>query len=388
MLLVHLFLPLRWADDAVFYEKATSLGVAEFLSNSARPIIDLFTYFFARNNYIWRLINPFVLTVFVWVIEYLLPFGERNINKIVACFALFPTMVIVDAGFIATTLNYLWSVTFGLLCLIPCKKALCNENLPWWKKVLLLPLLFYACNMQQVCVVLLGFIFCINVFIAFVHKKVNCYLIFQFLIVAGLAVYSYSINVFSENSRMLREINRYFPEFEQLNIFEKIELGFSSTFFCMVSEIKLAWLGFFAFSLFLFAYAFISKSKAYTKIFSTIPAASSLVFGVSYLADSNLFFDLKNFGIGKAVYLFEPSADIIFSLILISVYIVVLSLIKPNTLKVMSALILSLGFGSRLMMGFSPTVWASGYRTFSILFICFIFVTIIIVNNKKQITVA
>lgn len=44
--IVHLFLPLNWGDDAIFFEKSSLLSLKEFLSGSARPIIDTFTYFF------------------------------------------------------------------------------------------------------------------------------------------------------------------------------------------------------------------------------------------------------------------------------------------------------------------------------------------------------
>ena len=54
--IVHLFLPLNWGDDAIFFEKSSLLSLKEFLSGSARPIIYAFTYFFheipvtAKNN--------------------------------------------------------------------------------------------------------------------------------------------------------------------------------------------------------------------------------------------------------------------------------------------------------------------------------------------------
>ena len=35
LLVVHLFLPLNWSDDAVFAVKAAEMGLREFLSDSA-----------------------------------------------------------------------------------------------------------------------------------------------------------------------------------------------------------------------------------------------------------------------------------------------------------------------------------------------------------------
>ncbi len=53
--IVHLFLPLNWGDDAIFFEKSSQLNLKEFLSGSARPIIDAFTYFFAKFPLLWRI---------------------------------------------------------------------------------------------------------------------------------------------------------------------------------------------------------------------------------------------------------------------------------------------------------------------------------------------
>ena len=55
--IVHLFLPLNWGDDAIFFEKSSLLSLKEFLSSSARPIIDTFTYFFTKFPLLWRIIN-------------------------------------------------------------------------------------------------------------------------------------------------------------------------------------------------------------------------------------------------------------------------------------------------------------------------------------------
>jgi len=37
-----------------------------------------------------------------------------------------------------------------------------------------------------------------------------------------------------------------------------------------------------------------------------------------------------------------------------------------------------------MMMGFSPTVWASGYRTFHIMLLTFLFCAIMILNQNPQ----
>ena len=127
-LAVHFVLPLNWSDDAVFYEKAASTTLDDFLLTSARPLTDAATWAFAKVNLAWRIANPLVLTVFLAVVEEILPIRKSRLTRLVSCFAVFPSMVLVDAGFIATTVNYLWPITFGLLCLFPIRNKLLKEK--------------------------------------------------------------------------------------------------------------------------------------------------------------------------------------------------------------------------------------------------------------------
>ena len=386
-LAVHFFLPLNWADDAVFYEKAASISLDDFLLTSARPLTDAATWLFARCNLAWRISNPFVLTVFIAVVEEFLPIRKSKASKAVSLFAVFPSMVLVDAGFIATTVNYLWPITFGLLCLFPVRNRLLRVKTPLWYKLAIIPLLAYACNMQQMCAVLLGVLLCTNVYLWIVRKEFDFYVLLQTVAVGAMAVYSYSLNVFSDNSRMLRETARYFPDFGELNILEKAELGFSSTFYCMTSEIRLAFVGFTAFALFLAVCGLKYCRKNSIRAVSVLPLAFSLVFGVLSLIEPEwikaVCGGMVNGGVGKAEYVFSPVSDLLYLIALICIVISVLSLLKAKSSRMISVLILSAGFGSRMLMGFSPTVWASGYRTFAILFVAFILIALLIINQNS-----
>lgn len=65
LFVVHLFLPLNWSDDAVFLKKTADKDILTFLNGSARPFTDGLTYIFSRNQWLWRIMNPLVLTTAV-----------------------------------------------------------------------------------------------------------------------------------------------------------------------------------------------------------------------------------------------------------------------------------------------------------------------------------
>lgn len=386
-LVVHFFLPLNWSDDAVFYEKAASTSLDDFLLTSARPLTDAATYIFAKVNLAWRIANPLVLTILLAAVEEILPVRKSRATKLVSCFAVFPSMVLVDAGFIATTVNYLWPITFGLLCLFPVRNKLLKERTPLWYKLAIVPLLFYACNMQQMCAALLGILLCTNFYLWFVRKDFDLYSLLQTVAVGAMAVYTYSLNVFSDNSRMLRETARYFPGFGELSVLQKAELGFSSTFYCMTMELRLAFAGFAVFALFLAVSGVRLCGKTSVKTASVFPLVFVLGFGITSLIRPDwvkaVCGGLVNGRVGKAEYVFSPVSDLLFLLVAVCVIIAVFALLKTKQAKMIGALVLSAGFGSRVLMGFSPTVWASGYRTFAILFVSFILVALLIINENS-----
>ena len=189
---------------------------------------------------------------------------------------------------------------------------------------------------------------------------------------------------------MFRETNRYFPEFGELNFFEKFELGFSSTFFSMTMETRQAFAGFMIFAILLTIITFKANKNNFTKILSLIPAIFSAVFGIISLIP-NLNSDLINIltnemyhpRLEKATYSFNTVPDILFLILCAVIMYNIWILINDIKYRILSEFIFLLGLGSRILMGFSPTVWASGYRTYCIFFITLIYISLILIDQTK-----
>lgn len=386
-LLVHIFLPLNWADDAVFMKKTANTDILTFLNGSARPFTDGMTYILIRNQWLWRIFNPLILSLLSFSITKTTPVISDKKSIIFVCASvIFPTMIMVDAGFVATTVNYLWAVTFGILNLLPLINSCCGRKSNPILLILLVPILIYSTNMQQMCAVLLAVFLFANIYFLF-RKTFKPYIILQFLITLSGTLYSLSLNFTGDNSRFTRESGRYFPDFDKLNFFEKTELGFSSTFYCMTMETRFAFAGFIVFALFLAFMCFKKKKSTLIKTLSCIPVVYSLIFGTASLfTENSIAGDLKHFRMTKAFYSFEPVVDIIFIIILIILMFCIWSLIEDTEQKLFAESAFLLGLGSRMLMGFSPTVWASGYRTFCIMFISFIYVALVIAKSRSRLT--
>ncbi len=374
---VHFLLPLNWGDDKIFLSKSADSGLFEFLKGSARPFTDGLTYIFSKYHFLWRLLNSAILTILIFVIPRILPSGR--VHKALPLLAVYPTMCMVDAGFIATTVNYLWPVTFGIISLLPLKNALYNKKTNLVLRIIIIPLMLYATNMQQMSVVMLVALTVGNIYLLIKKKTVYLYLALQNIIVFLMTGYSYYLNTVGENNRMVRETGRYFPEFLSLNIFQKLELGFSSTFYGLTSQIYFPLVISLGFMIFLCVMMFKNNEKL--KTLSLVPPVLSVIlcFAFPYIFDG-----IKNYKMEKAVYSFEPAADLVFVLIGAVVILSIFTLVKNKGNRIYCLCVLTLGLGSRVMMGLSPTVWASGCRTFCIMLISFIITSLVIIEERNN----
>lgn len=384
-----LLLPVSWGDDTIFQEKSANLDLTSFVNGSARPITDSLTFIFSKYKFLWRIFNPFIMVTLLYSVSFLFSF-KLNVKETVVLFIclMYPTMVIVDAGFIATTVNYLWAVTFGIISLVPLKLTVEESNVKWYIYLLTFPLILYATNMQQIAVVLTVVYFFATIYLI-IKKRFNIFVFIQFIIASVGLGWSFCLNMFGDNNRMLRETGRYFPKFGELNLFEKIELGFSSTFYCLIMNPHFALVGFLAFTVFISYIVFIKKLSIYKRVISIIPPVFAVIMSVlKYLPGQSVYSLISGgmhyYRMEKAVYSFKPLTDLVFIIIIFCVLFSLFSAFATRRDFYISFVILCFGLGTRIMMGFSPTVWASGHRTFCIMFITFIIVGFNLLNDYKN----
>ncbi len=377
-LTVHFVLPLNWGDDKIFNAES-SMALADFLYGSSRILTDTMTYVFSKYHLLWRLINPFVLTLLPFALTRLLNVTDRKTQYVICALSIFPAMVTVDAGFIATTVNYLWPVAFGLTVLLIFQNIASGKKSLW--HIVGIPLIIYAINMEQMSAVLTASLAIGCAYMFFVKKRFNIYPPVLLMISAFGLIYAYVGNTSQDNSRMLRETARYFPDFSSLSFFEKLELGFSSTMYCFTMDVRFAFAAFIAFTVFLAVILFRRSKRPADRAAALFPAVSAAVLTLLNLIKP--FEHLKHYRMTKAVYHFSPVADIFFILVIVCIMYTVAIILKEKQLVIKAYTVLAAGFASRMIMGFSPTVWASGYRTFFIMFISFTVVAIIILERER-----
>lgn len=401
MFVIHCFLD--FTGDDIYYQNYLNVtpesygdGLLGFLKMryaewSSRLIIEtILVYIVKLPIFVWRILDSFILALIAYSIAYIFTnFSAKN-NWIVSAFTLlYPFYECASAGWCATTLNYLWVIGLGLYSLIPIKNALTGKKEKFYSYIFYVASILYACNQEQMCLIILAFY--LIFFIYFCAKKqFKPFILIQLLLsFASLAL----IMLCPGNSlRTTAEATNRYPAFLNFNIFQKAYLGVISTFLYSVYNINQAIL---IFSIVILVLCFVKKKNIFVKISSIIPVLTCVMFLILRYVNIPLFSNLTlilNTYIQPYEVTFDFNSIIILLISLvffISEFISFICLFDTKKEKIMFSLIFLAGLASRVMMGFSPTVFASSMRTFIFFDFALIIIMIRIIssfnlkNNQK-----
>lgn len=391
VLFIHQFFEFS-NDDITFFKKILdNYNLFEYLKErynnwTSRILIESVLVNISRNIHLWRLCNSLVICLLIYTIEKL--FVGKGTPKTICftslLFLLYPYYQMAEAGFAATTLNYLWPLTFLLFSFLPLRYIHDGKEIK--KKFLPLYLLafIYACNQEQaVCIAItvsiISLIYCIK------NKKNITYPLLLLLI----SIFSIGFILLCPGNdiRTTIETTNCYPDYINANLLDKIYLGIVSTCSIIISNFLIIWL----FSFVILSIILSKKSKLYIKLlswFQFIFITLISIYRVYIILNSNSILDAYTYGIfgyftevGN-IFNFSLTNIITISLCLgmVLIYCILLNdLFKVKSLFII--LMLLIGCGTRLLMGFSPTIFASGTRT--MIFLYFSIISIILLLWTK-----
>lgn len=405
LLFLQLFLQMGWGDDVWFAEEMTPLG--EYLpfrykNWTSRLLIEAgLKLLTALPEWIWRILNILIVLLLVWIVADLfgvselsgseLPGIESNAAKRQAqvCFFVFiwcvPLSCVREAGWIATTLNYLWPMTLGLVAMRPIKHWIKGEKCLAWEYIVYPPCMLFAANSEQCAAILLG---AYLLFGAYLLKEKGKLSPFYFLLL-GLAAASvaFALTTPGNANRITQETARFFPAFESLNVWQKLLMGFVDTasyylaaggvgrhnfVFALLAGILLAGIwqkraekhflrnALAALLPFLFVWGIgaVGKYWMLRKGFHRIIALLCMNRCLPEGGGSFEYFGVAPYSLYEVLL----QAGIYMGL-LICVVFTIYFLHGKSRETLFELLILGAGLLSRLIIGFSPTIYASGTRT-------------------------
>jgi len=405
-LIMHFFMKQGFGDDTYFGRVNSNLLVflkQRYLSWSSRMLPEMLVYLACKVNFfIWMVFNTIVYTsIGILLSKIFVKTNKREMNYLVCGIMLvYPYYHMGSAGWVTTSVFYLYPLFCLLFCVLKTQKIMNNKKLSLYEYVLYFLSLLYATSTEQPAVILF-LLFIIILTDMYVKKRQHPMVWLSLLVcVVQLVII---ITCPGNKVRTIAETASWFPLYSEFSLFDKLNIGLYSTVLHFFASYDII------FILFLFVMLLLMRRKHKTvkaALFFLPPLICWL--GLTFFNGlQRLFIKGATVGTGispfitgilDSVYRFSvPSKSLwlsCFSLAAIVFVIYAITLVFDKKKSIAMILILMLGFASRILMGFSPTVYASGYRTYLYMYFAFMICTIISINTdllrvfkKKYMTV-
>ncbi len=382
---IHCFIKFGGDDTSYFSLMLDTYSLFSFLkmrylSWSSRIIIEGFLVVLSRYLYLWRFLDSFIYTLLIYASNRLFfkKISFKNLLLTGLVLLLYPFLLVGETGYCATSLNYLWPLALMMVGFLPYRFYLYHERIPRYLYPISVLSILYAVNHEQaVCIV-----FAVSVFFliyAFIQKSSKRYPILLVLLSTISLVFIFTCP--GNSNRMGIELAHYYPDYINANIMDKIYLGMVSSTSILLD---CTWIIYF-FSFILFLSIIRNVKRRVPKIIAMI------YFGIlTFIFLLKVYCEIKNYQYELFNYFTQVGHVFVFSrtnicwlLFIGFLFCTMIYLLYQLDKKkcIIPIFILLLGCGSRLMMGFSPTVFASGKRTVIFLFFSFLFLSILLIKR-------
>ena len=372
---LHLFMRPGEADDLWFINNYTgnplSFAYMRYMQWSSRFLIEMVLVFIASLPLIvWKVLDTLMIVLLFYSGNKLLNIKNRKILIFeIFLIMILPWKVFGETGWIATTLNYTWPITLGFYGF----SILLEEKTNFLKQIISFFCIIFACNQEQMCCVMLAFIiicFCIRTF----QKKNNKVFLIPFIICILMGVLHI---IFPGNSmRQISEMQTWYPAYQNFDVLDKISIGIISTVTAILFDFRIIYIAFIGMLILYIKYLPLNKKLSYIIQFILV----CFIFINIYPFDSTqlMFYSKAQESIVIAFMNFVLPVLLFSLLISIVIYLI---LKTKNKYNYMFVLLFLSGICSRLILGFSPTVYASGKRTVIYFYIVCYLLTIFIMKT-------
>lgn len=390
MFLCHILFKINWGDD-VWFENALNDGLINYIVTrydnwSSRIIIEIVMIIMLKLPKIfWCLFDSALITLIAYSISKIFSIKNNWISVLLVC--LYPFHEASSAGWYATTLNYIWPLAIGLFSLIPIKNAVDNKKEKKYMYPLYIISTLFACNQEQMCAIIFCFYLILIIYL-YKKEKLTKFIVVQFIL--SLISLLFILSCPGNEVRNISEITLWYPSYKYFGLFGKLFLGIVTTFIYSVYNLNIV----IFFLAILIPYVLRKNKNIMTKIISYIPLSIFIAFNLFTSVFSNIFPSIGKLIEVSKMYASSPNG---ISVSISSIFILFVSIgffasffyslykLFDKDKKYLICLIYLAGLASRIIMGFSPTVYASGMRTFLFLDFAVIIIMANVLNEKVKI---
>ena len=384
-------------DDDIYFSSWVGKDIfgllkLRYLKWSSRSIIEIFLiYIMSYAKILWSILDGLIILLLYYSINRIVNI-KSNKNTIFLSFIcailiiLYPFGQMSSSGWGATTMNYLWPLSLGIFAMIPIVEE-CFQNKKCTKLMRLatIPALIYACNQEQMCLIIIGFLLVFNIQYYITNKRINKSALL-YLIIALISI-TYILTCPGNGIRFKNETKIWFHDFNELSIIQKCILSINNTFQLLIGKTNYLLITMYSFM----AYVLYKNKKNRKLLILTV----CLLLGCVVIPHINIFntYDLyiihlkthspmlQYLQLGSKKYILSIVISIIY--LISTIYILYNMYKKDNLNKYMLPLLFLAGILSRFIVGFSPTLFASKQRTAIFMYFSIVVINMLLLKNLK-----
>ena len=390
-LLLMIFITPNKYDDKTFLESVTGTTIFSYVGPryftwTSRFIIEYVLCGVLKiSKYLWILLEAVMVALAGYSISRIFVKDNKKENNIMLLFMIlvYPITIMNSAGWAATTINYMWPLATCLFALIPIRKIWDGEKIKFFEYPLYVLALIFAGNQEQTCAILCGTYILFTILMIIKNKKIHPFMIIQtILIIASIIFILTCPGNYVRNSE---EIVDLFQDFEMLTFLDKLSLGFISTMGVIIKQGNVVFL---MLTTLITIYIFSNYKEKLYRIVAIIPLLSILLLSVTKGITDSIFPFLASFRdliTKEQVMLTAANSNnllnvvpLVFSYINFVCIALSILLIFKNLKNNIAILVFLVGLASRIIIGFSPTVFSSAERTMIFFDFSMIIVSILI----------
>ena len=392
---MHLLCTANYNDDLVFSQISVSdiLGRLQWNYHnwSTRLVIEFVYYhLYHLPIAVWYVLDSAVMVLMAYSIMRLFAGTKDQRAAYISCVLvlLYPMIHMANTGWISTSANYTWPMALGLYGMTYLRRVYDGTRIRWWQYLLYIPAFIYAGNAEQTVCLLLVFYILTAAYLTVSKKRFR----FSYILHLAILIFMFIFKVTGPSNEIVNRTisGSYYPDYYNLNTLVHISEAFIAT---MSHFIRYANLVFLLLLGLLTVQVWIRHKEKMYRAIPAVPflsclgialfssASSSQLYGFTLFEDG--FITIDNFS-NPAEYV--PLAFYILTVcfILISIY-----LIWGATMKtVLGELIFLGGIATRMIMSFSPSLYASSTRTFCAMYFCLIALVFLLIQDLNQMETA
>ena len=324
---------------------------------------------------VWRFLIAGMFTGIAIIISYMLNQESIKSRVVTALMvAAFPLSYLNNAGWVTTTLNYIFPLFCLLVALLPVVNIYKEKKNSVWLLIISSFLAVFAANMEQTMALLMGFYIVSFIGYGWYNKKFYASLIPVFIV--GILGVVFFVMCPGNAIRSEASIQEFLPRFAQWSLIQKVYYGAFHAINYMFFK-KAGMLTFI-----LMAAAYIAFEKRNSKKMVKLIAILEMIF---YVVGNALFRYYHHYipENEDEIIVNTPPAWIgavdvmikIFSVILfVGIIILVISLGRTIREKLFMLVVFGGCYMSAAILGFSPTIYASSTRIFVFMYYGIIFI--------------